>query len=393
MKKITTVALLATALSGCGSGSTPTDPVKPPTTPVNPPTAPVNPPTAPVNPPTAPVNPPTAPVNPKADYVFSSDKLDKLKLERQEIQKNAMTLTYNGVRYDKIEFAEEISDSEKLIRLTDNSGSKNVDLYLPDAEDNENCIIYAESKILGKFNCDANIRSISNDTTLINTTTINKNLSVSLEYNNEMSEYVTALGNTILTESKNGNKVTITTSFAFSDFYRDFIPGVETVSTLGASTYFQLSDIVTSNLGSKMTLKFNNHIGGSADDDINMYTGLMINSNKMTTIVTSTGSVFSGGTDLFAAGNPRILQRSDTNKTIELNKQVGVHSWAQGDKTAKEFPYTNESHRKQATYFNKVMGNKGVDFYIFTLDSAPANGAHWITKADSDKYDFITRIE
>ncbi len=33
-----------------------------------------------------------------------------------------------------------------------------------------------------------------------------------------------------------------------------------------------------------------------------------------------TGSVFSGGTDLFAAGSPRILQRADATKAIELNK-------------------------------------------------------------------------
>lgn len=39
------------------------------------------------------------------------------------------------------------------------------------------------------------------------------------------------------------------------------------------------------------------------------------------------------------------------------------------------------------------MGDKGVDFYLFTLDSAPFNGEHWITKADSDKYQFITHIE
>lgn len=113
----------------------------------------------------------------------------------------------------------------------------------------------------------------------------------------------------------------------------------------------------------------------------------------MNTVVTATGSVFSGGTDLFAAGKQRILQRSNVNNAIELNKQVGVHSWGEGDKTAKEFPYTDESHRKQATYFKTMMGDKGIDFYLFTLDSAPANGAHWMTKADSDKYGFITQID
>ena len=154
-----------------------------------------------------------------------------------------------------------------------------------------------------------------------------------------------------------------------------------------------MKDIIEQYSGLGMTLKFNNHIGGSADDDINMYTGLMIKDNNMTTMVTATGSVFSGGTDLFTAGNLRILQRSNKAVAIEKNQQVGVHSWSNGQDSAKDIAYTDESHRRQATYFNTMLGDQGVDFYIFTLDSAPADGAHWLTKADSDKYSFITRIE
>ncbi|CAK3079367.1 Alpha/beta hydrolase [Vibrio crassostreae] len=334
-----------------------------------------------------------AQVKPKADYVFSSVKLGKLYQEREELQES-MKLTYDGVLYDQIQFAEDISEKQKVVRLASRLG-QSVDLYFPDAGF-DNCGIYTEGKGLDAFDCSASLRSVSNETTLIQTTA-NSTKAVELEYQNELSQYVTSLGSTILSKTKKGNKVTITTSFAFNAFYRDVLKetgAVERIqSTLGASTYSQLFDIVKLYPGSEMTLKFTNHIGGSADDEINMYTGRMINNNKMTTIVTPTGSVFSGGTDLFAAGNPRILQRADSTKAIELNKQVGVHSWAEGDKTAKEFPYTNESHRQQATYFKKVMGDKGIDFYIFTLDSAPASGEHWVTKADSDKYDFITRIE
>lgn len=332
-------------------------------------------------------------MKPKADYVFSSVKLGKLYQEREELQE-VMKLTYDGVQYDKIQFAEDISDKQKVVRLADSLG-QSVDLYLPDAGADD-CAVYREGNFFDSFDCGKAQRSIGNDTTLINTTT-NTNKQVELEYHNELVQYVTSLGSTILSKTKSGNKVTITTSFAFNAFYRDVLNetgAVERIqSTLGASTYSQLFDIVKLYQGSEMTLKFTNHIGGSADDDINMYTGRMIHNNNMTTIVTPTGSVFSGGTDLFAAGNPRVLQRADTTKAIELNKQVGVHSWAEGDKTAKEFPYTNESHRKQATYFKKVMGDKGIDFYIFTLDSAPASGEHWVTKTDSDKYGFITRIE
>ncbi|MCK8084286.1 alpha/beta hydrolase [Vibrio sp. 1CM8B] len=334
-----------------------------------------------------------AQAKPQADYVFSSAKLGELYKERQEVQE-AIKLDYDGVQYETVLFAEDISDKQKVVRLADSLG-QSVDLYLPDAGADD-CAIYSEGKFFDSFDCGVAQRSIGNDTTLINTMT-NTNKPVELEYHNELVQYVTSLGSTILSNTKSGNKVTITTSFAFNAFYRDVLNETGAVdrirSTLGASTYSQLFDIVKLYRGSEMTLKFTNHIGGSADDDINMYTGRMIHSNNMTTIVTPTGSVFSGGTDLFAAGNPRVLQRADTTKAIELNKQVGVHSWAEDDKTAKDFPYTNESHRKQATYFKKVMGDTGIDFYIFTLDSAPASGEHWVTKADSDKYGFITRIE
>lgn len=332
-------------------------------------------------------------VKPKADYVFSSAKLEELYKERQELQE-AIKLDYDGVQYENILFAEDISDKQKVIKLADSLG-QSVDLYLPDAGVDD-CAIYSEGNFLDSFDCGATKRSVGNDTTLINTTT-NTKKQVALEYNNELIRYVTVLGSTTLSNTKNGDKVTITTSFAFNAFYRDVLQKTGTAeritSTLGASTYSQLFDIVKLHQGSEMTLKFNNHIGGSADDDINMYTGLMIDRNNMTTVVTPMGSVFSGGTDLFAAGNPRVLQRADATKPIELNKQIGVHSWAEDDKTAKEFPYTNESHRKQATYFKQMMGDKGIDFYIFTLDSAPASGEHWLTKSDSDKYSFITRIE
>ncbi|MGI9886358.1 alpha/beta hydrolase [Vibrio chagasii] len=331
---------------------------------------------------------------PKADYVFSSAKLGELYQDREELQE-AFTLNYDGVQYEKVMFAEDISGQKKVIRLVDRLG-QTIDMYFPDAGV-DTCGIYKEGGFYDEFDCNAAQLSVSNETTLIQTTTSDRKRPIEFEFYTEALDYVTTLGSTVLTRSLQDNKVTITTSFAFYAFYRDRFNkpavGERIDSTLGVSTYSQLFDIVKLSQGREMTLKFDNHIGGSADDEINMYTGRMIHSNKMTTIVTPRGSVFSGGTDLFAAGYPRILQRADTSKAIEQNKQVGVHSWAEGDKTAKEFPYTNESHRSQATYFNKVMGDKGIAFYMFTLNSAPASGEHWMTKADSDKYSFITRIE
>ena len=208
-----------------------------------------------------------AQVKPKADYVFSSAKLGELYKERQEVQK-AIKLDYEGVQYETIQFAEDISDEQKVVRLADSLG-QSVDLYLPDAGADD-CAIYSEGDFFDSFDCGVVQRSIGNDTTLINTTT-NTNKQVELEYHNEQIQYVTSLGSTILSKTKKGNKVTITTSFAFNAFYRDVLNetgAVERItSTLGASTYSQLFDIVKLYRGSEMTLKFTNHIGGSADDD------------------------------------------------------------------------------------------------------------------------------
>ncbi|NOH96660.1 alpha/beta hydrolase [Vibrio sp. 99-70-13A1] len=330
---------------------------------------------------------------PLANYKFTEEAKREAVEERQEILE-AMRLSYNGTMYSNMKFAEALGGAT-LIKLSDNKG-KSVDLYLQSAEDSEPCVIYQNADDFDTFPCSQSVRSVSNETTVVSTTSAMKR-PVQVEFYTEAEEHIGSIGSTILTPQMKDNQVNIQTSFAFNDFYKDILgddgKGDRINSTLGYTTYLQLDEIVKANQGTNMEVRFNNHIGGSADDDINMYTGLLIKDNDMDTVVTATGSVFSGGTDLFAAGKQRTLIRSNTATAIEKNEQIGVHSWGQGDKTAKDFPYTDESHRKQATYFKKMMGDKGIDFYLFTLDSAPASGAHWVTKADSDKYGFITQIK
>lgn len=338
----------------------------------------------------------TKPISkPVANYQFTDTDRTELLKERQDIL-NSMRLSYDGKTYSTINFAESLGDNNTLIQLTD-IHENSIDLYFLGADETEECILYNKQKsIIDFFKCDTSTRSPSNDITLLQSTTTQKNVPIQIEFTQEAVAYISSIGSTVLTAVEKQNQVNITTSFAFDDFFNDFIcqPSCDekTLSTLGVTTYLQLKDITDQYKGSSMTMRFNNPIGGSADDDINMYTGLLIHSNQMTTVVTSAGSVFSGGTDLFAAGNERVLERATANSAIEVDQQIGVHSWAEGDKTAKEFPYTNESHRKQATFFDTVMGSKGIDFYLFTLDSAPASGEHWVTKSDSDKYGFITKI-
>jgi len=331
---------------------------------------------------------------PAADYKFSQKDVDALMSERKVIF-DALRVTYAGTSYENVLFAESMSEEILVIKLAD-ADKNTIDLVLS-SDDAMDCMIYRAKEPVQGFKCDETKQSTSGENTLIQSTITGSSTSIQVEFNVEAPEFLPSIGSTVLTATHADSKVDIVTSFAFNDLYRDafsMTSDKERIhSTLGATTYLQLSDIVKNYSGTEMTFKFNNNIGGSADDDINLYTGLMIHDNNMTTMVTKTGSVFSGGTDLFAAGKKRVLQRKNAIGAFEGNKQVGVHSWAQGDKEAKAFPFTHESHRRQATFFNKVMGDKGIDFYLFTLDAAPAAGEHWITKADSDKYGFITEIQ
>lgn len=341
--------------------------------------------------PTTPTTP-TAKSKPAADYNFSDAEVSSLLEERNQILQ-AMRLTFKEKTYSNLTFAEQISDEQTVLKLKDEANNS-IDLLINTGGEG-NCAIYT-SDLVDVFKCSESMQSSSGERTLIQSTTENSKQSIQLEFVSKAVDVFASVGSTILTATQGNNEVHIATSFAFNKFYAAVL-GLDGSderinSTLGVTTYLQLRDIVSQYKGTKMTLEFRNHIGGSADDDINMYTGLMINSNSMTTSVASTGSVFSGGTDLFAAGNPRVLHRAKATNAIEANQQIGVHSWGNGEKTALEIPFTDDSHRKQATYFNKVLGEKGVDFYLFTLESAPFNGSHWITKADSDKYGFITQI-
>ena len=136
---------------------------------------------------------------PKADYVFSSAKLGKLYQDREELQE-AFTLNYDGVQYEKVMFAEDISGQQKVIRLVDRLG-QTIDMYFPDAGV-DTCGIYREGDFYDEFDCNAAQRSVSNETTLIQTTTIDRKRPIEFEFYTEALEYVTRLGSTVLTRLK-----------------------------------------------------------------------------------------------------------------------------------------------------------------------------------------------
>ncbi|KJF96184.1 hypothetical protein [Photobacterium angustum] len=333
-------------------------------------------------------------IKPAADYNFNAEEISQLVKNREEYLRS-IDLTFDGTVYNRVKFAHQVLDDTIVVKLADNY-DHNIDLMI-EFDDDAQCVIYKKDKYREVFDCgEINKPEPDDNSTFIQSTSTPNMNNVILNYDNDKIEELPMIGSTLLSVEYYSDNIDIITSFAFKDFYNDLLKGHEDIterelnlSSLGLTTYQQLSKIVEDYYGQGMLIKFDNHIGGSMDDEINMYTGLIIRDNHMSTMVTRNGSVFSGGTDLFAAGEERYLQLAQPVANIEITKQVGVHSWSEGDKTAKEFPFTDLSHRKQATYFKTMLGDKGVDFYMYTLDSAPASGEHWVTKKESDKYGLI----
>ncbi|EAR56044.1 hypothetical protein SKA34_11550 [Photobacterium sp. SKA34] len=277
---------------------------------------------------------------PAADYNFNTEEITQLVNHRKEYL-NSIDLTFDGTVYNRVKFAHPVSDDIMVVKLANNH-DYNIDLMIDFSEDAQ-CIIYKEDMYKEVFDCGEINKPVPDDsTTFIQSTSAPSMHNVMLTYDNDKIEELPMIGSTLLSVEYYSDNIDIITSFAFKDFYNDILKGHEDIierdlnlSSLGLTTYQQLSKIVEDYYGQDMLIKFDNHIGGSMDDDINIYTGLMIRDNHMATMVTRNGSVFSGGTDLFAAGEERYLEIAQPVTNIERTKQVGVHSWAEDDKTAK----------------------------------------------------------
>ncbi len=122
------------------------------------------------------------------------------------------------------------------------------------------------------------------------------------------------------------------------------------------------------------------NIEGSVDDDSNVVFSRVVREEGFDTVVPSNGLVASGGTDLFLAGNRRVL---------EPGACVGVHSWGGGGYVAAELPEDHPEHDRYLNYFEDI----GVDpdFYWFTLDAASEEEMHWMTASEANRFDMTTR--
>lgn len=123
-------------------------------------------------------------------------------------------------------------------------------------------------------------------------------------------------------------------------------------------------------------------VPGSVNDEINVETGRLIRQAGYTTIVPEDGFIASGGVDLFAAGVRRI---------IHDGAQVGVHAWGDPfeDVVAQDLPRTHPAHRMQIQYFQEMLPN-GPEFYFFTLQAAPFDDIHFMTRKEIQDWRLTT---
>ncbi|MDP0561739.1 MAG: hypothetical protein QS721_05145 [Candidatus Endonucleobacter sp. (ex Gigantidas childressi)] len=149
---------------------------------------------------------------------------------------------------------------------------------------------------------------------------------------------------------------------------------------LGTRAYNQIFDLIKNN--HKVTTIIEDQVSGSIHDDINMQTGRLIRNAGLSTHITNTSYVASGGVDLFCSGKAR---------TMEDGAKLLVHSWSGDDIEAGNLPVDSPLHNDQITYFNEMLGSpEGRDFYFFTINAATAADIHEMSKLEIKTFGIIT---
>lgn len=172
---------------------------------------------------------------------------------------------------------------------------------------------------------------------------------------------------------------TDTTEFAVNDTEL-FINGY-----INARTYDQFMAIIKKNPQIK-TLVQGNSMHGSADDEIMIKLAYKVRELGLNTKALPDTVIESGAVDLFLAGKKRIIVEAPDGKF----PRIGVHSWSDGIKDAKDFPKDSPEHKENSKYIEKMLGDD--TFYWFTIYAAPAEGMYKMSKDEVLKYNVATQI-
>ena len=121
-------------------------------------------------------------------------------------------------------------------------------------------------------------------------------------------------------------------------------------------------------------------VPGSLDDDTMIKLAYRVRELDLNTHLESASVIQSGGVDLFLAG---------VHRTMEPGAKIGVHSWSDGFREAKDYPREAPQHEQNRLYIERMLGDDA--FYWFTIHAAPADSVHFMSNAEIRKYELLTR--
>ena len=147
---------------------------------------------------------------------------------------------------------------------------------------------------------------------------------------------------------------------------------------INSQTYDQFVELLENN--PKITTIIQLDMEGSIDDNTMIKLAYFAREKKLNTKLLSNSNINSGAVDLFLAG---------VERSMEKGAYIGVHSWGDGFKEAKEFPKNAPEHEQNRKYIEDMLGKD--DFYWFTIYAAPANDIHQMSEAEILKYGLLTQ--
>lgn len=147
---------------------------------------------------------------------------------------------------------------------------------------------------------------------------------------------------------------------------------------INSKTLAQFENIYAANPQIKTLVEL--EVPGSLDDDTMIALAYRVRQLGINTHLTATSKIYSGGVDLFLAGAER---------TMELGAEIGVHSWSDGSKEAKEYPRGAPEHEQNRLYIERMLGDDA--FYWFTIYAASADDIYVMSGAEIRKFGLLTK--
>jgi hypothetical protein len=123
---------------------------------------------------------------------------------------------------------------------------------------------------------------------------------------------------------------------------------------------------------------------GSEDDDANLALARMVRKAGIATHVPATGSIRSGGVELFMAG---------VKRSISPGAEIGVHSWQDSDGfEATDYAANDPVHMPYISFYRDMglSDDQARAFYAFTNSAASFDDVHYMSAAEVARFGLLT---